>query len=457
MCGIAGSYRAPWFDVARALERIRHRGPDAEAVRVDGDLVHGHVRLSVLDLSSASDQPFRYGGSWLSYNGELWNYEALRAELAALGCSFRTTGDTEVVAAALYTWGTAALARMEGMFALCWSHGGTRLLARDRFGKVPLYVLRRGPGFTWASERKAWGKGHGAAAAPLPPGTWLDLETGKVHAYYRLPPPAAPPTAGELLALLREGVHKRMVADAPLCVLCSGGLDSSLILALAREVRSDLVAYTAKHDPDSADLHAARRLCSELGVPLCEVEVTAPTARELEAAVRAIELGSKAQTEIAVLCLPLAARIQADGFKVTLSGEAADELFGGYGSMRIAGAKGENWRALQIAQLSKMARGNFVRCNKAFMAHGVECRLPFMDRALVEHALTVTFEECYSPRKGALKRAAAGVVPRWIIDRQKDTFQGGSGMAAACARAIAAPTRFYNATARSAFGGTVDA
>lgn len=454
MCGIAGSYGAAW-DVNAALDRIAHRGPDGRGVVEDSGVTHGHVRLSVIDLSSASDQPFRYAGGVLSYNGELWNFRALRAELEQAGLGFHTSGDTEVVAAALAHWGTEALSRLDGMFALCWTKGTLRILARDRFGKVPLYVARYAQAFSWASERKAWGKGRGAGAAPLPAGSWLDLSTGKLTRYYRAA--ARHAASGDVLSLLRDAVRKRMVSDAPLCVLCSGGLDSSLILALAREQRRDLVAYTAKHDSSATDLQAARRLCSEFNVPLVEVEVGAPSASAIEQAVHAIELQSKAQTEIAVLCLPLAARIRADGFKVALSGEAADELFGGYGNMAIAAAQpGADWRAIRLAQLDKMARGNFVRCNKAFMAHGVECRLPFMDRALVEHALELNKAAC-PPGKGALKRAAEGVVPGWVIRRQKETFQGSSGMAAACARAVAAPTRFYNATARQAFGGAVEA
>jgi asparagine synthase (glutamine-hydrolysing) len=455
MCGVAGQFQLQSFDVERALERIAHRGPDARGLCEHDGVVHGHVRLSVLDLSSASDQPFRYGGGVLSYNGELWNFAQLREELAALGCSFRTTGDTEVVAAALATWGEAALPRFEGMFALAWSHGAVRLLARDRYGKIPLYVLRKGPGFAWASERKAWGLGRGAGASPLPPATCLDLTTGQLRRYYD--PAAEQRPVGDVLALLSQGVTRRLVADAPLCVLISGGLDSSLILALAQRVRPDVVAYTAKLSERASDLHAARKLCSELGVPLTEVPVSAPTSADLEAAVLAIEIPSKAQTEIAALCLPLARRIAADGFKVCLSGEASDELFGGYGNMAIAASQpGADWRQIRLGQLDKMARGNFVRCNKAFMAAGVECRLPFMERELVERVLSMPKSEC-PPGKAALKRAAHGVVPPWVIARTKDTFQGSSGMADACARVIAEPTRFYNATARRAFGGTVTA
>lgn len=453
MCGIAGSFRLPAWDVTAALARIRHRGPDGDGVVQHGDMAHGHVRLAVLDLTSASAQPFRYRDAVLSFNGEVWNYRALRLELEGMGHTFTTTGDTEVLAAALYQWGVGALSRVDGMFAFAWSRGSTYLLARDRFGKIPLYVRRQGSAFTWASERKAWASGA-AQAAPLPPATWLDLTTGKVTTYYTIP--ASGPSAS-LLSLLRLGVERRMVADAPLCVLISGGLDSTVILTMAKAIRPDVVAYTAKLDGAADDLLAARRVCADLGVPLREVQVATPTAAAIEAAIRAIEIPSKAQTEIAALCIPLARRIAADGFKVCLSGEASDELFGGYGNMAIAASQpGADWREIRLAQVAKMARGNFVRCNKAFMAAGVECRLPFMERGLVEAVLAMSKAQC-PPGKGALKRAVAGLVPEWVIRRQKETFQGSSGMADACARAVAKPVLFYNATVRTAFGGMVDA
>src|SRR5215207_8968411 len=183
MCGMAGSFSDPGFDVSGAVEALRHRGPDSQAIASSGPAVHGHARLSLLDLSPASDQPFRRGDGLLSFVGEIWNYSDVREELAGLGHEFHTTGDTEVLAAALEEWGSAALPRLEGMFTFAWSHGDVHFLARDRFGKVPLYVSRRGDRYAWASERKGM---LGLPAAPLPPASILDLTTGHLSAWYRL-------------------------------------------------------------------------------------------------------------------------------------------------------------------------------------------------------------------------------------------------------------------------------
>lgn len=451
MCGIFGTYRLPSLSVEDGLLRLRHRGPDGSGIMSSGDATHGHVRLALLDLTSASDQPFLCRDSLLAFNGEIWNYRELREVLRGLGHDFQTTGDTEVLAAALCEWGTEALPRLEGMFAFSASVNGRHFLARDRYGKIPLYLKRQGSGFAWSSERKGFASQSGVT--PLPPGSLLDLSTGALRNWYRVPLLSSPFSPADLLSALRRSVRRRLNADAPLCCLISGGLDSALILSLAREVRPDLIAYTASLSPHSPDLLAARRLCASLSVELREVLIPPPTEARIRSAIRTIEIPSKAQIEIALLCLPLAERLQQDGFKAVLSGEAADELFGGYGNMCIQAARADDrgWREIRLAQLEKMGRGNFLRCNKVFMAHGVECRLPFMDREIVEPVLSLSKADC-PPGKQLLKAAASGVVPDWVIRRKKETFQGGAGVDTACARLLSSPIRYYNAETRSLFG-----
>lgn len=450
MCGLVGSFNLPTFDVAAGIDRLRHRGPDGSGVLDCGPARHGHVRLSLVDLSTASDQPFRYGDAVLTFNGEIWNYREVRSELEALGRTFMTSGDTEVLAAALDHWGIdAALPRLEGMFAFVWSKGDQHVIARDRFGEIPLYIARRGGGYAWASERK--GLGRDLPASAMPQGSILDLATGRLRRWYALPERHIGNRS--IAMLLRDGVASRIAADAPICVLISGGLDSSLVLSMAREMKPDVVAYTAVLDPASSDLKAARRLCGELGVYLVEVPVSRPSPQALEAAALAIEIPSKAQVEIAAMCIPLAQAIGADGFKACLSGEAADELFGGYGNMCIKGSKADDkgWRDIRVAAVEKMARGNFVRCNKAFMAAGVECRLPFIETPLVEAVLAMSKADC-PPGKKSLKAASAGIVPDWIVRRVKETFQGGAGMDQAAALAVQDPARFYRSVIATAYG-----
>jgi len=450
MCGLAGMIGGTEDIVQQMLARIRHRGPDGEGIKSAGDCIHGHVRLSLVDLSSASSQPFEHRGDIVSFNGEIWNWRQLRAEMESTGETFKTNGDTEVLAAMLHRDGLAVLTKLDGMFAFAWSSAaGEHWLVRDSFGKVPLYVAKTRTGFAWSSERKAFIAG--SRPNSIPPGSAFNLRTGAVRMWYKLP---SPESVGpqDVLRLLREGVAKRLEADAPVCCLISGGLDSALVLALARERTKDVQAFTAVFNPNSDDARSARRLCSEFRIPLTEVAIDL-TDQSIQDAMQSIEIASKAQIEIAVLCVPLAKRIRADGFKACLSGEAADELFGGYGNFCIQASKATDPEVITLRkkQLAKMSRGNFVRCNKSFMAGGVECRLPFMEQGLVELAVQLGKKDS-PPGKKLLKDAVRGIVPAWVVKRTKDTFQGGSGVADAITKRIHSPIRFYNAELTKQFG-----
>jgi len=451
MCGIAGAYQETAQVVEQMLDRIKHRGPDGDGLKVHGPAIHGHVRLALVDLTDASSQPFLRNGSTLTFNGELWNYRDLRAVMQAGGETFATSGDTEVLAAMLDREGLACLPRLDGMFAFAWSSKGNgHWLVRDCFGKIPVYLAKTKKGYLWASERKAFAPGLRPIA--VPPGWAFNLVTGEWLHWYEMSKTLEPMDAAAVLDHLRAGVRKRLAADAPVCCLISGGLDSGLILALAKEATPDVTAYTATFDNESSDLKSARRLCAELGVRLIEVPVSISFSG-ISKAIRSIEIASKAQIEIAMLGLPLAERIYADGVRACLSGEAADELFGGYGNFCIQASKvgDQEITSLRLSQLSKMARGNFVRCNKAFMSAGVECRLPFMEQGLVEGAMQLSKKQS-PPGKVLLKEAARLLVPQWVIKRTKDTFQGGSGLADAIPNHVANPLIYYNAELRKSFG-----
>lgn len=451
MCGLAGIIGGEW-DLDAALDALAHRGPDARGIETEGEATHGHVRLAIRDPDPRSDQPFRYGQTLVSYVGELWNADLLREMLSELAMDFRTTGDTEVVAAVLDRWGAAGLQTLEGMFALAWTGPDGTFLARDRWGEIPLYFLPDSLlGFRWASERAAFGP-DACYAEPVPAGSIVD-RYADITKWYPQTPRARRVDADWVLGRLARAVEDRLVSDVPLCTLISGGLDSTLILSLIRETRPDVVAYTAVYDPASPDLAAARAVCSEWDVELREVEVPEPSSETLREAVSAIETPMKAQVEIALLTLPLAAQIARDGFRVVLSGEGADELFGGYGNLARKATSDESWRGVRLAAAKKMARGNFLRINKAFMRYGVEPRTPFFDRHLVEAILALGRDEC-PPGKRLLTRAASGSVPIGVLRRRKETFQGASGISAACqelTRDTAAKT--YNDYAREAFGG----
>jgi asparagine synthase (glutamine-hydrolysing) len=417
-----------------------------------------HTRLAIIDCHPRSNQPFTYGQTTISYNGELWNFREVRALLAQEGCSFQTNGDTEVMAAALDRWGAAALPRFDGMFAVAWTKDGQEVsLARDRYGEIPLHWA---PG-AFASERKALlGMGiAGHLIQDVPPGGLLTLcpSGARITTWYALPAREQRidrlTAADRLRTLLEEAVTARQIADVPLATLFSGGLDSATIAAILVRSFPGIPSYIAVYDPRSPDLRAARIGAEALGLTLREVRVPSPTADDLAGVVRVIEMSSKAQVEIGWPCLALARAMQADGIRVIFSGEGSDELWASYG-FSYHGIQQEGWGPHRRKLIRAQAAKNFARCNKIFMAAGIECRLPFLSPPLVEYALSLpqaTVQDRGRP-KAVLQDAVGDWLPSRLRDRPKLAFQDGLGMKSAAAQAVAQPARFYRQEYARTFG-----
>ena len=319
MCGIFGyrvrtqpegvrvGGREPPETLGRALQALRHRGPDAEGTALlQGPGVScglAHTRLAILDLSPAGNQPMRTpdGRFTLVYNGEVYNFRALRTDLQAEGIRFVSDGDTEVVLQALARWGEKALHRFVGMFALgLWDNlTGTLLLARDRLGEKPLYWLSDMRGLAFASEVRTLLATGWATPRLDPLGLSRYLERGscqdpttllsgvsallpghllvagpkgvEVRTWWTLPDAESGAPAGwesTLPELLEEAVDLRLISDVPLGMFLSGGIDSATILALAaRRHRDALQAFTLSFGEPAFDESArARAIASHLGV-----------------------------------------------------------------------------------------------------------------------------------------------------------------------------------------------
>jgi len=458
MCGIAGMIQLGGERLVRAgVEAMRHRGPDAQDVQVRGRAVIGHARLSIIDPGPRSNQPFAYRHVLLAYNGELWNAPELRRALQMQGCTFATAGDTEVVAAALAVWGVAALDRLDGMFALLWHDGGATFAARDRYGEIPLHWSPRLRAV--ASELKGLRAMGARDAEWLPPGSYVQLDaTGPSVQRWHVP--SAIPSLLDLddaAALLRcklvRACERRTVADVPVCTLLSGGLDSSVIALEMGKRIPNLVAYSAVMNELSRDRRCARAVADQLGVELREVKIDPPTADDLATVVRMIEQPHKAQVEIGWACLALARRMQADGFRVTFSGEGSDELWASYG-FAYHGVQKDGWHEYRRKLFLEQHRKNFARCNKIFLSHGVECRLPFLDRELVPLALSLRREAVGNKAhpKEVLARAYDRELPDDVLRRPKVAFQDGLGLKDHAARAVADPARFYRAEFSRTYG-----
>jgi asparagine synthase (glutamine-hydrolysing) len=375
MCGIAGCYQqSDGRKLADVMtDRITHRGPDAGGVWSHEDervSVHlGHRRLSIIDLSAAADQPMRKGDLALLYNGELYNYKELRAELQAAGASFVTSSDTEVVLEGWRHWGPAAFDKFRGMFALAIADmaTGELVLARDPLGIKPLFYLERGDGIVFASELKAIVSALGAelriepatlvasmlyywvpeqrcaiqGVRKLPAGTWARIKPGgalEVRQYWHVRDVAAAGAgkpAADLKSVIQESVRAHLVADVPVSSFLSGGLDSSIITVLAHQDSNAVDAYTITFRPEDQKLEAmpddavyARKVARQFGIDLHEIELSPDIVDLLPRMVDILDepIGDPAAINTLLMCEAARER----GVKVLLSGMGADELFGGY-------------------------------------------------------------------------------------------------------------------------------
>ncbi|MGA8682743.1 MAG: asparagine synthase (glutamine-hydrolyzing) [Acidimicrobiales bacterium] len=375
MCGIAGCYQQPdgvWLAKVMS-ERIAHRGPDAEGLHSFRDervtVQLAHRRLAIIDLTAAADQPFAKDGLVLAYNGELYNYREIRAELASSGVHFVTASDTEVVLEAWRRWGWEALGRFRGMFAFALLNEATGqlFLARDQLGIKPLYLMRRGDGVVFSSELKGLVSALGgelrvdpsalvasvlyywvpdqrcalSGVQKLPPGSFAEVSLDgrvRIQSYWDIAAVAAEAAAGpqaDLGSVIEDSVTAHLVADVPVSSFLSGGLDSSIITVLAKRANSDVDAYTIGFRPEDNRLEAmpddltyARKVGAKFGITIHEIEIAPDVADLLPRIVDVLDepIGDPAAINTFLMCE--AARDA--GVKVLLSGMGADELFGGY-------------------------------------------------------------------------------------------------------------------------------
>ncbi|MFF5076295.1 asparagine synthase (glutamine-hydrolyzing) [Actinoplanes sp. NPDC000266] len=351
---------------AGALESMHHRGPDDTQVEFADGAAFGFKRLAIIDRAEAQ-QPVHYRDRWtVVFNGEIYNYRELREELIREhAATFATEGDSEVLAAAFHFWGPAALPRLRGMFAFVaydrWT--GTLHAARDPFGIKPLYILETVDGLFLASERKALLSFSGSSRSGLdtdalahyltfqyvpdpltlhrqvkrlPPGhrmTWTAGGGIRMERYFR---PSLRPLAMKaeeaqkgIRDALRDSVHKHLHAEVPVGAFLSSGVDSSAIVALAREVKPDLHVFTAGFGTDGySEIDIAQDTANQLGVKLTPTLVTEDDViRELP---RIVYLLDDPVADPSLIPLYFLAQTASRYVTVVLSGEGSDELFGGY-------------------------------------------------------------------------------------------------------------------------------
>ena len=523
MCGIAGEVRFDGRDadvvaVARINQAMHRRGPDGSGVYAMGRAAFGHRRLKILDLSECGAQPMVDSELGLTtvFNGLIYNYREIKKELEGLGYRFFSTTDTEVLLKAFHRWGPACVERFLGMFAFAIldRDSGVLTLGRDRLGIKPLYYTATGERLRFASTLPALLEGggvdtaldrvalhhymtfHAVVPAPhtilagvrkLPPATVRTVapDGSSVDHVYWAPahvrrPEHAGMSAGDwrdaVLEALRLAVRRRMVADVPVGVLLSGGLDSSLVVGLlAQEGQVGLKTFsvgfhaTAGESGDEfeySDL-VARAFATD------HQQILVDPDRLLPAVDEAVTAMSEPMVSHDCVAFYLLAQEVSRSVTVVQSGQGADEVFAGYGwyppLARVPRERGpEEYAAVftdrphaDLAQILEpdwlldddpsraLVREHFAapgadttldaalrldstimlvddpvkRVDNMTMAWGLEARVPFLDHELVELAAACPPElKLAHGGKGVLKEAARGVVPDGVIDRPKGYF-----------------------------------
>ena len=511
MCGIGGligacaQHDGAPGELAAMMRAMRHRGPDDAGAWVDAGsrVALGHNRLSIIDLSADGHQPMVNPdtGDVLAFNGEIYNFQELRAELETRGIRFRSRTDTEVLLHAFAAWGLDCLARIEGMYAFALWRPAERVLylVRDPMGVKPLYWCRlpRGRGIAFASELKGLLALPGQAVSIdrralgqfLELGYTFDDQRTCIEGVNKLPPahmlalspdtldakprrywaPSLEPTdpgraealCDELYETLALVTRQHLVADVPTALLLSGGLDSSILAALAsrqQRVRTVAMGFADSHIDERP---FARRVAEHLGTEHEEVLITAQDVRD------GIADGARHFDDLfadwgTISTRLLYAKCRERGLKVVLVGEGSDELFGGYDIFRqglsrapqpwwlfqlyrrYAGRRhgrflgtfaaimrehlrqcdGDRFAAIRLFETQQQLPNNYVmKVDKASMSVSVEARVPYLDRRIAAIAFRAPASMLVSPtsEKLLLRRMAerAELLPRETLTRRK--------------------------------------
>ena len=466
MCSIFGIFGLQPGDDLAALrrqaldlsQRQRHRGPDWSGVYVDDGAILVHERLAIVDPAGGSQPLLSSDGRLaLAVNGEIYNHKPLKAELEH-AYAFQTESDCEVINA-LYLEDTPAsfLNRLNGIFAFAlWDKAqGRAIIARDPIGVVPLYWGHDREGrLRVASEMKSL-VDDCADVAQFPPGHWYDTASGELVQYYQRPwreydaVQDVDVSTTELREAFEAAVHRQLMTDVPYGVLLSGGLDSSLVAAVAARYARHRIEDGDQSEAwwprlhsfaiglkDSPDLAAAKVAADMLGTVHHGFEYTFEEGLDaLPEVIRHIETYDVTTIRASTPMFLLARRIKAMGVKMVLSGEGSDEVFGGY----LYFHKAPNAREFHEELVRKLdALNNFdcLRANKSMMAWGVEPRVPFLDREFLDVAMRMDARHKMVHRgsdgaqrieKGVLRQAFEGYLPEQILWRQKEQFSDGVG------------------------------
>lgn len=458
MCGIIGvfecrqetaSLRPQVLDMAK---KIRHRGPDWSGFFSDEKVILAHERLAIVDPGSGKQPLFSPDGKVvLAVNGEIYNHRQLRQQFTHY--QFLTESDCEIILALYQEQGNTFLDQLNGIFAFALydQRDGSYLIARDHMGIIPLYMGWDPKGqFYVSSELKAlegvcnnirefppghyWSSKEGATPIQWYQRDWTSFDNVKNNTTNHT----------QLRIALEAAVHRQLMCDVPYGVLLSGGLDSSIIAALAKKFAPNRVEsgdtqmawYPQLHSfavglVGAPDLKAARKVADYIGSIHHEINFTIQEGLDaLRDVIYHLETYDVTTIRASTPMYLLGRVIRSMGIKMVLSGEGADEIFGGYLYFHKA-PDAKSFHEETVRKLSKLHLYDCLRANKSLAAWGVEGRVPFLDKEFLDVAMRINPADKMTGvgkmEKWVLRKAAEDLLPPEILWRQKEQFSDGVG------------------------------
>jgi len=458
MCGIVGIFNIQTQSEklrAKALkmaQKIRHRGPDWSGIYCDGSAILAHERLSIVDPQSGGQPLYSSDGKVvLAVNGEIYNHRDIRKEFEG-EYQFQTGSDCEVILALYRKKGINFLEDLSGIFAFALydSEKDEYLIARDPIGVIPLYIGHDKDGKLYiASELKAL-EGFCDSYEPFLPGHYYYSKEGEMKRWYTrdwMEYDAVKNNnaySSDVHNSLEDAVQRQLMSDVPYGVLLSGGLDSSVISAVAKKYAAKRVETDGKSEAwwpqlhsfavglkDAPDLIKAREVADHIGTIHHEINYTVQEGLDaIRDVIYFIETYDVTTVRASTPMYLLARVIKSMGIKMVLSGEGADEIFGGY----LYFHKAPNAKAFHeetVRKISKLHLYDCLRANKSLSAWGVEGRVPFLDKEFLDVAMRLNPEAKMAPgktiEKKILREAFADMLPASVAWRQKEQFSDGVG------------------------------
>jgi asparagine synthase (glutamine-hydrolysing) len=430
MCGIAGVFgRQSSQDVEKMLAKLAHRGPDGQGIENLSNATLGHTRLAILDIEGGH-QPMEYEDACITFNGEIYNYRSLAQEYLA-GMQFQTHTDTEVILKLYKKLGAQCVKLLDGMFAFAIVQDNELFMARDPLGIKPLYYGKRDGTFYFASEIKALALVTNEIQE-FPPGHYFHSKNG-MHSYYKLKPETVQvqdeaQVIEMICRTLKDAVQKRLLADVPVGISLSGGLDSSIVAVLANAGTNHLHSFAVGME-GSEDIQAARTVAGILGTRHHERIYTEQ--EMLEALPKVIYYLESFDPALVRSAIPnyFLAEMASKYVKVILTGEGADEIYAGYDYLSSYSMGRLQSEMIEIT--ASLHNTNLQRADRMPMAFGLEARVPFLDVKSVALGLGLPAQwKIHSRKKPAkflLRQAFSGDLPQEIVYRPKQKYSKGAG------------------------------